>query len=149
MLREEQLPNEEAVRDRRARPQRRGDGSASTCRTASEWIERANANDFRVSQLPHGNGLLRSDWDGQLRQKAGSSSPVEPLPLEWRAHIARQIGVEVIGTTRVDNEDWIHVQFELERCGSDSVRQLAPVHGWVPAHRANGMPTVWFYSRGC
>ena len=59
---------------------------------------------------------LRNDWDAQLRRSAGVGSATEPLPFEWKERVPKQIGVEVLGMTRVGNDDWIHVRFVTERC---------------------------------
>jgi hypothetical protein len=150
---DEQLPSEESGYEVIAAVvyERRGRWFRIAIPQGSAWIERAGADEF----LPYPRLLrerlsyLRRDWDGQLRRSPGGGGRIEPLPVEWRNQISRQIGVEVIGTTRIGNEDWIRVRFDLERCGSESVSRLPPVEGWVPAYRSNGTPVVWFYSRGC
>jgi hypothetical protein len=150
---EQELPTEESGYEIAAAVvyERRGRWFRIAVPQGSAWIERTNVDDF----LPYPQLLtrklayLRDDWDGQLRRTAGSNSPTEPLPVEWRAQVSRQIGVEVLGTRRVGNEDWIRVRFALDRCGDESVRKLPPVQGWLPAYRSNGTPSAWFHSRGC
>ena len=117
----------------------------------SGWIERADADDFLSYPLLLSKRMayLRNDWDGQLRQTAGFEFPTAPLPLEWKAHVPRWIGIDVLGTTRVGNDDWIHVRFATARCGDDTVRALTPLQGWLPAHRSDGTTIGWFHSRGC
>ena len=150
---EQELPSEESDYEIAAAVvyERRGSWFRIAVPQGSAWIERANIDDF----LPYPQLLtrklayLRDDWDGQLRRTAGVNSPAEPLPVEWRARVSRQIGVEVLGTRRVGNDDWIRVRFDLERCGDERVSALPPVQGWLPAYRSNGTPAAWFHSRGC
>ena len=150
---EEELPTEESGYEIAAAVvhERRGRWFRVAVPQGSAWIERANADDF----LPYPQLLarrlayLRNDWDGQLRQTAGFGSSTEPLPLEWKEHVPKQIGIDVLGMTRIDNDDWIHVRFANERCGDDTLRILKPVQGWLPVYRSNGTPAAWFYSRGC
>jgi hypothetical protein len=110
----------------------------------SAWLERANANDFLSYPLLLSQHLayLRSDWDGLLRQTAGFAFPPAPLPIEWKDQVPRQIGIEVLGMTRVGSDDWIHVRFSTERCGDTTVKMLRRVQGWLPAHRPDGTHSV-------
>jgi hypothetical protein len=150
---DEELPSEESdyeiaaavVFERRARWFR------IAAPSGSGWIERTNDNDFLAYPrlLSQRLAYLRNDWDAQLRQGAGVGFPTVPLSPEWKQQIPDQIGIEVAGLTRVGSEDWIHVQFVRERCGDTTVNKLEPVQGWLPAYRADGSTTAWFYSRGC
>ncbi len=117
----------------------------------SAWIEQANDEAFLPypQLLSRRMAFLRNDWDGQLRRTAGFGFPSEPLPVEWKEHVPRQIGIEILGVTRVGNDDWIHVRLVNERCGDDTLKTLKPVQGWLPAYRPDGMTAAWFYSRGC
>jgi hypothetical protein len=150
---EEELPTEESDYEVAAAivHERRGRWFRIAVPQGSAWIERTNASDF----LPYPQILtkrlsyLRSDWDGQLRQGAGVRFPLRPLPAEWKAQVPRQIGIEVLGVTRVGTDDWIRVRFETERCGDDTVSTLKPLEGWLPAQRSDGSPSAWFHSRGC
>ena len=150
---EEELPTEESDYETAAAVvhERRGRWFRIAVPNGSGWIQRANADDclpypqLLAQQLAY----LRKDWDGQLRRTAGFGFATEPVPVEWKEHVPKQIGIEVLGITRVGNDDWIHVRFVDERCGDDSLRRLKPVQGWLPAYRSDGMPVAWFYSRGC
>ena len=93
--------------------------------------------------------FLVKDWDGQLRPTPGFTVARQTLPVEWGDQVVEQIGVQVVGVTRVGNDDWIHVEFVSERCGDAPVKALKPVDGWLPAYQADGTPSAWFYSRGC
>jgi hypothetical protein len=150
---EEELPSEESGYEIAAAVayERRGRWFRIAVPQGSAWIERANADDFLSypQLLTQQMAYLRSDWDAQLRPTAGFESSTDPLPLEWKDQVPRQIGIEVLGVTRVDSDDWIHVRFSTERCGDDAVKLLRPVQGWLPAYRPNGTTTAWFHSRGC
>jgi hypothetical protein len=151
--REEELPSEESGYEIAAAVvyERRGLWFRIAVPQGSAWIERANDADF----LPYPQLLSRqlaylgNDWDGQLRQTAGFKFPIDPLPFEWKAQVPKPIEIEVLGVTRVGNDDWIHVQFTTDRCGDDALSLLKPVQGWLPAYRSDGATNAWFHSRGC
>ena len=150
---EEELPTEESGYEILAAVvhERRGRRFRIAVPQGSAWIERANADDFLPypQLLARNMAYLRNDWDGQLRQTAGFGSPTESLPLEWKERVPQQIGIEVLGMSRVGHDDWILVRFTTERCGDDTLRMLKPMQGWLPAFRSDGTPAAWFYSRGC
>jgi hypothetical protein len=150
---EEELPTEESGYEIAAAValERRGQWFRIAVPQGSAWIDRGNANDFLPypQLLARRMAYLRNDWDGQLRQTAGFRFPTEPLPVEWKEHVPKQVGIEFLGMTRVGNDDWIRVQFTTEGCVDDTLKMLKPVQGWLPAYRSDGAPTAWFYSRGC
>ena len=149
---EEGLPSEESGYEMPASVvyERRGRWFRIAVPQGSAWIERANAEDFLPypQLLTRRMAYLKNDWDGQLRQTAGVGFPTEPLPVEWKEHVPKQITIEVLGMTRVGNDDWIHVQFTTEGC-DETLKMLKPVQGWLPAYRSDGTTAAWFYSRGC
>jgi len=151
--REEELPSEESGYEIAAAVvyERRGLWFRIAVPQGSAWIERANPNDFRSypQLLEEQMAYLRNDWDGQLRRSPGFDFPIDPLPFDWRGQLPRQIGIEVVGIARVGNDDWIHVRFVTEGCVDDTVKQLKPAQGWVPAYRSDGTSAAWFHSRGC
>jgi len=150
---EEELPTEESGYEIAATVvyERRGRWFRIAIPQGSGWIERANDNDFLAYPplLSQGLAYLRNDWDGQLRRTAGFESPTVPLQIEWKRLVSDQIGIEVLGMTRVGSDDWIHVRFSTDRCGDTAVKILNPMEGWLPAYRTDGATTAWFYSRGC
>jgi hypothetical protein len=150
---EEELPTSESGYEIAAAVvyERRGRWFRIAVSQGSAWIERANLQDFLPypQLLSQRMAFLRTDWDGQLRQMAGARFPTQPLPVEWKERVPQGIGIQVLGMTRVGNDDWIHVEFTTERCGDDTIKTLKPVQGWLPAYRSDGGPTAWFYSRGC
>ena len=153
MSTEEYLPSEESGYEIAAAVvyERRGPWFRIAIPQGSAWIEGTNENDFLSYPLLLSKRMafLRNDWDGQLRQSPGFGFPTAPIPPEWTQHIPRQIGIDVLGLTRVNNDDWIHVRFATERCGDSTVTMLKQVEGWLPAYRLSGTTTAWFYSRGC
>jgi hypothetical protein len=150
---EEELPSEESGYDIAAAVvyERRGRWFRIAIPEGSAWIERPIPNDFLPYPLLLSQGLayLRDDWDGQLRQTAGFGFPTVPLPIEWKDQVPKQVGIEVLGMTRVGSDEWIHIRFSTEMCGDTSVKTLKPMQGWIPAYRMDGRTTAWFYSRGC
>jgi hypothetical protein len=59
--------------------------------------------------------------------------------------------VQVIGTSRAGDRLWLHVEvFSHSLCtAATSGPPESLGRGWLPAHAANGEPTIWFASRGC
>jgi hypothetical protein len=150
---EEELPSEESGYEIAAAVvyERRGRWLRIAVPRGSAWIERDNANDF----LPYPQVLagkmayLRNDWDGQLRQTASVRSAAHDLSAGWKKQVSKEIGVEIVGMTRVGSDDWVHVRFVTEGCVNDTVKRLQPAQGWLPAYRPDGTTALWFYSRGC
>jgi hypothetical protein len=151
-LREEELPTQESGYELPAAVvyERRERWFRIAAAQGSAWIERANDKDFRPYPhlLTEKRAHLRNDWDGQLRKTAGVRSAIEPVPVEWQKEIRGEIEIEVLGVTRLGNDDWLHVRFAVDGC-DDSLKALKPVEGWLPAYRSDGKPAAWFYSRGC
>jgi hypothetical protein len=57
--------------------------------------------------------------------------------------------VEVLQHPVVGEQLWLRVAVQ-SHSGCDSLEEPTTLaEGWIPAHSANGEPTVWFYSRGC
>jgi hypothetical protein len=150
---EEELPTDESGYEIPAAVvyERQGRWFRIAMAQGSAWIERENDNQFEPYPilLSERMAYLRDDWDGQLRPGAGVQFKPAPLPIEWKEHVATQIGIEVLGLTRVGREDWIRVRFAIDRCGDSTTATLKPVEGWVPAYRPDGKTTAWFYARGC
>jgi len=149
---EDELPTEESGYEIAAAVvhERRGPWFRIAIPKGSAWIQRANAADFfpYPQLLTEKMSYLRSDWDGDMRTAPGGEFPVS-MPDAWKNQIPRQVGIDVIGMTRRNNEDWIHVRFAIERCGDENTRTLKPLEGWIRAYRSDGTTAAWFYSRGC
>jgi hypothetical protein len=150
---EEELPSEESGYEIPAIVvyERRGRWFRIAIPNRSAWIAHSEAADFLPypQLLTENLSYLMGDWDGQLRPAPSVTAAIQPLPAEWKGRIGGQIGIDVLAVTRVGNDDWIHVRFATGRCGDDTVSKLKPVQGWLPAHRSDGRPVAWFYSRGC
>lgn len=149
--REEELPTEESGYEIPAAIvyERRGRWFRIAVPRGSAWINRANDENF----LPYPQLLTRKmayltdGWDGQLRKSAGVLGAIEALPVEWKKEIPKEI--EVLGVIRLGTDDWLHVRFDVGRCGDDSLKALKPMEAWLPAYRSDGKPAAWFHSRGC
>lgn len=60
-----------------------------------------------------------------------------------------KLPVEVLSFRRIDGQLWVQVSFPaVEPCSQDHTH-LPPVTGWLPYHNPDGMPSIWFFSRGC
>ncbi len=57
--------------------------------------------------------------------------------------------VEITAFEKLDGELWVQVDvLDVEPC-TEVRTGIRPVSGWVPFYYTNGMPSIWFYSRGC
>ena len=117
----------------------------------SGWIRRENDEGFlaypEILMSESFLTYLRPGWDGSLWTEPGRGTAV-PAPDAWRTHRSREIPVRITSTRKVGNDMWIQIRFETETCGQ-SLGKLPPLQGWIPAHRASRVTSVWFYSRGC
>jgi hypothetical protein len=64
------------------------------------------------------------------------------------AILGRDVTVEVIGFRQVRSVRWVQVRIATEVCGR-TYEGVTAKTGWIPAYRASGEPSLWFYSRGC
>jgi hypothetical protein len=116
----------------------------------SAWIERKDPDDFlRYPDLLKDRlTYLGMGWDGRLWETPGASDAT-PLQVKWRSYLTSEVPIEFLDSMRVGNQTWIQVRLgPSERCG-EALEGVDPVTGWVPAHRPSGVPSAWFYSRGC
>lgn len=65
------------------------------------------------------------------------------------SRVRSDLPVEVTAFQELGGELWVQVRLlEMEPC-SQRPTGIRPVTGWIPFHNAKGMPSIWFYSRGC
>jgi hypothetical protein len=83
---------------------------------------------------------LTEHWDRRLAQSPGGA--LSHVPGD-----DSQPDVEVLRSTRVNNEVWFYVAMVTPRCTGED--EVVIRRGWVPAHTKSGQNTIWFYSRGC
>jgi hypothetical protein len=115
--------------------------------TGSGWVRATPRNDYGPLLA-----LLQRDLDGftdptgaRLRQ-----APADDAETVWQ-------GVPICAVPRVRSSDtsgartWLEVEFERDACCADDapMTPAAPVRGWLPLYRDDGVPSVWFASRGC
>lgn len=121
----------------------------------SAWIRRDDAKNFLrypelllQDRLPH----MAAGWDGRLWRTPGAPSarPVSPAMtslLKASADTNSDVDVDVLAIRRIRGEAWIQVRVVDGHCGDED--PVTVETGWVPAYRATGERSVWFYSRGC
>jgi hypothetical protein len=150
----EELPTEESGYEVQAAVvyQRSGNWFRIALQQGSAWIERENAEGF----LAYPAGLtsdshltyLREGWDGTI-WSVPDSGPGITAPQNWLAHRNRAIPVRVLSARTVGSDVWIQIRFETEEVCGQTLSNVTPLEGWIPAHRPQGATSVWFYSRGC
>lgn len=115
----------------------------------SAWMRRERADDFAPypeileETLPY----IREGWDGRL-WRVPAEGEAAAIPAPWRAILGRHVNVEVIGLRQVRSVRWVQVRIATEVCGR-TYEGVTATTGWIPAYRASGEPSLWFYSRGC
>ena len=85
-------------------------------------------------------------WDRRLFARPEAGSTVSALSgLDPK----QNPGAHVISTwtDRATGKEWYLVAVVHGQCSEEPLEVIGT--GWVPAHAANGVNTVWFYSRGC
>lgn len=113
----------------------------------SGWVQATPRNDYGPLLA-----LLQRDLDG-FTDPAGARLRHGPAPdaeTVWQ-------GVPVCAVPRVRSSDtsgartWLEVEFERDACCADDapMTPASPVRGWLPLYRDDGVPSVWFASRGC
>jgi hypothetical protein len=113
----------------------------------SGWVHAAPRNDYGPLLA-----LLRRDLDG-FTDPAGATlrrTPADGAEIAWQ-------GVPVCAVPRVrasetdGSRTWLEVEFERDVCCADdaAMSPAEPVRGWLPLYREDGVPSVWFASRGC
>ena len=116
------------------------------------WIERAEGSarfDAYPELLTDRLTYLVESWDRRLLAEPGAIASIKPVPQEWRTASPRQLPIQFLGWSRVNNEVWLHVRIDAEASCVLAGQKLPSVEGWVPAYQTSGQTTAWFYSRGC
>lgn len=130
--------------------QRSGSWFRVALQRGSAWVKRENPKDFRSYPEMMMTGhldYLKKGWDGTLWRTPGAGAATR-VPAGWRAHLADNIPIDVLGVRRVRNQVWIHVRLNTESCGQ-TLSGVRSATGWLPAFRPSGATSAWFYSRGC
>lgn len=119
---------------------------------------------YRIA-LPAGSGWIRVDDTRRFVPitrllstrmtylRSGTLLPLPPEPgratTEAARPLASDIPVRVVSTRRLDGVLWLQVDTrDAEGCG----QPVPPaISGWLPMldERRQGVPSVWFWSRGC
>lgn len=107
----------------------------------SAWVDAADAGKFHPLEelLESGLSYMTEAWDARLYETP--DGPARSVP----AHLRQ---AKVKGSVRKLGRLWLRV--ELRMFSDCEGKDEAPADaGWVPAHRADGVPNAWYYSRGC
>lgn len=110
--------------------------------SGSGWVAAGDAGVFHPIEELLGQNLsfMTDAWDGRLYEKPdGTAREVPP-------HL-RQARIK--GSSRRVGRLWLEVETRRFSSCEDQNPQPPGETGWVPAHRADGVPNAWFYSRGC
>jgi hypothetical protein len=127
--------------------EQRADGFRLRLPAGSGWVRATPRNDFGPLLA-----LLRRELDG-FTDPAGATLhrlPADDAEIAWRGVPDCAIPRVRASETR-DGRTWLEVQFERDACCADDAPRspAAPVGGWLPLYREDGVPSVWFASRGC
>jgi hypothetical protein len=150
---DEELPTNESDYEEKAAIvyERSGQWFRIALQNGSAWIRRDNAGGFlRYPDLvATGERLtyLRAGWNGMLWTDPSNQQSVK-APAAWQDLGTTEIPVTVVSTRTIRGGVWLKLRFELESCGQ-SLGNVPPLEGWLPAYWSSGETAVWFYSRGC
>lgn len=90
---------------------------------------------------------LSEAWDGTLRFAPDTAATPEALARrEPAAGAGEGPPVRLLGTRMVNGALWLEVEVLDQVCEGGESRPVA--RGWLRAW-SNGVPTVWYHSRGC
>ena len=96
-----------------------------------------------VDLLKSGLCYLEEDWDGLLYESAMTLNDPKQIQVAGKRR-----DINVVRSEEHQGALWL----EVELLGPGHCEREDPevvAKGWVPAHKKDGKPHVWFYSRGC
>ncbi|OQX08064.1 MAG: hypothetical protein BWK76_24040 [Desulfobulbaceae bacterium A2] len=109
-------------------------------------IQDADSRYLPVEQLlKHSLTYLSGQGSLDLVEIPGRGKPV------WSRspNIRSKLPVEVVAFSEIAGHLWVQVRIlETDSC-SEERTGVVSVTGWMPFYDADGMPQIWFYSRGC
>lgn len=112
------------------------------------WLESTAAGPYHPlgTLLSQGLAHMTDGWDRRLFARPDAGSPVSTLD---GLDPQQTPGARVISTWRdpATGKEWYLVAVVHGQCSEEPMEVIGT--GWVPAHAASGVNTVWFYSRGC
>jgi hypothetical protein len=114
------------------------------------WIHASERDEFHSLEALLRDGLtyLSAEFNGHLSRAPGTSTPAPGDRAVVYARLAEP-PVRTIDFRRVNGQLWIDVEILSDSICTSSDPPTVTRRGWLPAHAANGQPTIWFYSRGC
>jgi hypothetical protein len=148
---DERLPTEESGYEIPAAIvyERAGSWYRIALQRGSAWMVHPHGADFlSYPDLLHDQlAYIKAGWDRRLWSSPGSGTPTL-IPVQSQDP-EDEIAIDVIAIRRVRQQSWIQVRLTSHCDGGTPDDQGKPITGWIPAHRADGRPSAWFYSRGC
>jgi hypothetical protein len=111
------------------------------------WLSPRDAGTFHALEtLLEGSLTYLTDaWDGFVSASPGSTDRTRVPQRRLQGRDAVQVG----RMQPVNGELWVEVEVVSHTFCESAAPPAVEARGWVPAHDANGAPTVWFHSRGC
>lgn len=125
------------------------------------WLSPADAGQFRryPDLLKDKLTYLTREWDRALHESPGGPVRAKVPPAsterpdaraeEWGEYGPRPSDVTVIAQRQHAGEWWVRVRIAASVCESGSEDAKPIAEGWVRAYSPSGLPTLWFFSRGC
>jgi hypothetical protein len=115
----------------------------------SAWLKASPVDQFMpLADLYEefvGVTTIAKSFSGRLVNAPGAiNGPIMPRVVAGQA-------VHVTGIREVSGRSWVHIELlSNSACtaGNDGPPEVIAT-GWLPMHDNDGVPTVWFSSRGC
>ncbi len=141
--------------------ERRGGWYLLRAGTRLAWLSPDDAGPFHPypGLLKDRLTYLTRDWDRTLAHSPGapvsatvppdSSEPLGERSADFGDVGARPFSVSVLELRHHAGEWWARVRVGPSVCEDEPGRPRVVAEGWVPIYTASGLPTLWFFSRGC
>jgi hypothetical protein len=111
------------------------------------WVAPSTQHEFldlaRLFKEDESITATTAQFTGQLHRDPGGEVFGDLLK-EYQPVVVKEV-------RQVRGREWLRIEvLSHSACdGNINIEPFAIAKGWLPAHKADGEPTVWFYSRGC
>ncbi len=109
------------------------------------WVSPHERGPFHplVDLLNSGLCYLEEDWDGVFYESTNTLKGIIRIRVDGERR-----DINIVRSKEHQGALWLEVELlGPGRCKGENPEVLVKV--WIPAHKKDGKPNIWFYSRGC
>lgn len=130
--------------------ERSGDWFRIQLQSGSGWVKPRGPARFNPypELMKQSLTYIPKGWDGNLWMTPGAETAGR-IPAAWRRYLTDNVMAEVLEYRILNGELWMRVRLDPEYGCELYPKTLPKTEGWLPAYRASGQHSVWFFSRGC